>query len=84
MEVRLDGFQTFVDTVELHGREERSLGVDLRPLAPRLAWYQHWWLWTAVGVVVAGAVVAIAVPLAMTPDEADFGTVEIRTSATRP
>jgi tetratricopeptide (TPR) repeat protein len=76
IEVRLEGFQTYRETIEVHGEEHRRLVVELSP-ARRRPWYEQWWVWTTVGVVLAGAAVAVALPLTLTPEEADFGPVEV-------
>lgn len=79
LEVQLDGFQTHLETLEVHGREHRDVAVELRAARHR-QWYEQWWFWVPVGVVLAGAAVAIAVPLAVPPAEADFGPVRIVTA----
>ena len=50
--------------------------VDRPRPAPRTRrWYKSWWLWTAVGVAVAG--VAVAVPLALRRDSVNYEPVPL-------
>lgn len=78
LELRLDGYVPRLDVVEVHSRSELQLSYALeRVEATR--WYRQWWLWTTVGVVVAGAVLATTLALTLEPDGAEFGQVRIET-----
>ncbi len=71
----------------LHDRKEASLTRSLehmvnslapRPLAilpPPRPWYRRWWIWTAVGVVVTGAVTTAVLLSRDTGPHADVGIV---------
>ena len=71
----------------LHDRKKASLtrslermvnGLAPRPLAilpPPRPWYRRWWIWTAVGVVVTGAVTTAVLLSRDTGPHADVGIV---------
>ena len=50
----------------------RQLRLNLREIPT--PWYEEWWPWTIIGVVVAGAVVAVVM---VQSDEPDSGTVRV-------
>lgn len=72
---------TTAEGVEETVREmAREVGLSIRPPQPRpepreRRWYQRWWVWTLISVGVAGAAVAIAVPLVTSDDDDPPGIV---------
>lgn len=70
LELRLDGFTPWSESVEVHGGQQLELTVELEPL--RREWYRQWWVWTIVGVVVAGTTAGIVAGTASQPDGAEF------------
>lgn len=98
LEVRADGYKLFSDTFTLAEAERLTLRVALVPVAPEPAprlqlsaaeqpvesprIYERWWFWTAIGVAVAGGVVATLVltsdPGERPYEQSDFGVIRIR------
>lgn len=76
VELRIDGYHTHRMTLDVRSRTENRQLVELEPLPPTPV-YRRWWFWTTIGVVLAGVVVAAVVPFTITPDEADFGQLQL-------
>lgn len=97
LEVRAPGHETVRRKLKVVGGEREPLRIELVPLAdePRVNTtpaYKKWWLWTAVGAVVAGGATALAVSLAgrervasPTPSELEgVGVVELTLTTSSP
>jgi hypothetical protein len=60
LEVSAVGFETYTREFEIVVGQIQTVQVDLLPLpaapaADEESWYEKWWVWTIIGVVVAGA-----------------------------
>lgn len=73
LELRLDGYQTHRQSVEVYGGQRLDLEISLGALGPiRRPWYRTWWFWTIVGVVAAGTLAGIVGGAVSGRDGADF------------
>jgi tetratricopeptide (TPR) repeat protein len=93
LEFRADGFLGERRALRVQGGQGQALKVALsrlsvsgssRPPQERSSLqpiYKRWWLWTAVGVVVAGAAVGLAVGLSSKPHDTYRGVPSDRTPA---
>ena len=61
IEVRLDGYRTHRERIEVHGGQQVELSIDMEEV--RAPWYRQWWVWTIIGAVVVGTSVGLAVGL---------------------
>lgn len=61
IEIRLDGYRTHRERLEVHGGQQVELTIELEEVST--PWYRQWWLWTIVGAVVVGTTVGLAVGL---------------------
>jgi len=76
LELRLDGYRTRVENLEVRSQTVLRRQIELEALPPPPI-YRRWWFWTAIGVVIAGATVAAVVPFTVRPDEATFGPIQV-------
>jgi hypothetical protein len=47
-----------------------SLGMPGEPVAKK-AWYEKWWVWTAVGGVILAGAAGVAISIGLQPEEVD-------------
>ena len=77
LELRLDGYKPYQRRLTLEPDAPLPLLLQLDKLPPT-PWYKRWWLWTAVGAVVVGAVVtAVALSLAACPQDLCTGNLPL-------
>lgn len=73
IEVRAEGYETFVREVVLAARQDRELHAELEEVG---ALYEQWWLWAIVGgVVLVGLIVGIAAAASAGQPEPVRGTL---------
>jgi hypothetical protein len=61
--VRADGYETHRGYFEVQPAENRVVRVDMVPIAEppeadEESWYEKWWVWTLIGIAVAGGATA--------------------------
>lgn len=70
-----EGFAPFFEDVYVESGRATAFVLEPEPLP--VPWYREWWVWTAAGAVVVGAVVA---GWALSDLEPDTGTVVVRSA----
>lgn len=80
LELRLDGFRTYRQILEVFVGQELNLDIELNAIRP--PWYRTWWFWTSVGggAVVIATIAALAVVLTR-PSSAEFGVTVVSAEA---
>lgn len=80
LELRLDGFSTYRQSLEVFGGQELNLDVELNTIRP--PWHRTWWFWTSVGggVVVVATIIILGVVLTR-PSSAEFGVSVVSAEA---
>jgi len=73
IEVRLDGYRTHRERIEVHGGQQVELSIDMEEV--RAPWYRQWWVWTIIGAVVVGTSVGLAVGLTAESPGTEFDVV---------
>lgn len=80
LELRLDGFRTYRQSLEVFGGQALNLDIELNII--RTPWYRTWWFWTSVGggVVVVATIATLAAVLTR-PSSAEFGVSVVSAEA---
>lgn len=72
LELRLDDFAPHRQTLDLQPGQAVDLEIELEHAR---SWYQRWWIWTLVGVALAGAALGIGLGVTANPAGTDFQVV---------
>lgn len=82
VKVRLLGYHDFRQSIDIIAGEETTISADLERLPPEEdptiveppdppRWYERWWVWTIIGVGVAGLAVGLSVGLTREDDHCE-------------
>lgn len=80
LELRLDGYETHRQSLDLSGGQQLDLAIALNSVSP--PWYRTWWFWTSVGggVVVLTTIIVLAAVLSH-PTGAELGVSVVSAEA---